>query len=488
MEIVADAEARLIGSIIVKQEGARVRAERALALIRPRHLIDEDARTVFEAIQYIIVNDPKVEPSADVVIAELVRRGVCAKVRIRVTEFFESVAGPANLEHFLNAVLSTYEERTARKKQLLGAQKLSLIAKQVSAGFALDLDELHQAQRLVRAQPGVRIQPISDFVMQEVERFKDGVPTLPSSWQRLDRFLGGGFVIPSLVVLGAQPKIGKSTFAQIIAERHVRAGGVALYIDTELGRGEFIRRLLYRASGLSYGTRIQNLGYQESQAFRDAVVDFTEEGIGKRWVREDDLAIARLTPQNIGDRIGEVLRYADELKAKKEAFADALLVVVDSLQKLPMANLDHRRSAIDAWIRALEAACARHQRLVILAISEVARDGDGYRSGMSAFKESSGVEFGAHLAMVMKTQRAAGHEDAQRPIATLEVVANRYGRRGEVACYQTAPACSMKELQLQQTAVRSPGPSNADGPNRKNNNSNHTILHFRGPHIEPSDD
>jgi len=71
-----------------------------------------------------------------------------------------------------------------------------------------------------------------------------------TGWRRLDAALGGGFAIPSLNLLGAAPKTGKSTWAQIVAERHVEGGGFVYYLDLEIGRRRFLRRLLCRRSRL----------------------------------------------------------------------------------------------------------------------------------------------------------------------------------------------------------------------------------------------
>src|SRR5687767_10042024 len=59
-----------------------------------------------------------------------------------------------------------------------------------------------------------------------LRRLEHGIPRVPSGWAMLDRALRdgpedrGGFVKPSVNVLGAKPKLGKSTWAQIVAENH----------------------------------------------------------------------------------------------------------------------------------------------------------------------------------------------------------------------------------------------------------------------------
>src|SRR5512133_3677120 len=78
---------------------------------------------------------------------------------------------------------------------------------------------------------------------------------IATGWSRLDAAIGGGFLIPSLNVLGAAPKAGKSTWAQIIAFRHAESEGVAYVLDLENGRRRYFRRLVCRLAERKFGER-----------------------------------------------------------------------------------------------------------------------------------------------------------------------------------------------------------------------------------------
>jgi DNA repair protein RadA/Sms len=65
----------------------------------------------------------------------------------------------------------------------------------------------------------------------EVERFS--VSRLPTTIGELDRVLGGGFVPGSVVVLGGDPGIGKSTLLLQAAGAMARAGQRVLYVSSE---------------------------------------------------------------------------------------------------------------------------------------------------------------------------------------------------------------------------------------------------------------
>ncbi len=87
---------------------------------------------------------------------------------------------------------------------------------------------------------------IAGALAKEETALETGTKHVVKGWSRLDLALGGGFGVPSLNILGAAPKSGKSTWAQIIAERHAEAGGFVYYLDLENGRRRFMRRMLCR--------------------------------------------------------------------------------------------------------------------------------------------------------------------------------------------------------------------------------------------------
>ena len=71
-----------------------------------------------------------------------------------------------------------------------------------------------------------RVEPIAGVSSAEAER-------LPSGIGEVDRVLGGGFVPGSIVLLGGDPGIGKSTLLLQLAARLARAGASVLYVTGE---------------------------------------------------------------------------------------------------------------------------------------------------------------------------------------------------------------------------------------------------------------
>ncbi|MFN3534067.1 MAG: ATPase domain-containing protein, partial [Desulfatiglandales bacterium] len=87
--------------------------------------------------------------------------------------------------------------------------------------------------------PSTKIQTISEIGYEEEER-------LTTSIQELDRVLGGGLVKGSLILLGGDPGIGKSTLALQILHSLSQRGFSTLYISGE----ESLAQLKIRAERL----------------------------------------------------------------------------------------------------------------------------------------------------------------------------------------------------------------------------------------------
>ncbi len=281
-------------------------------------------------------------------------------------------------------------------------------------------------------------------VCEEEQELEEGVPRVATGWPRLDASLGGGLAIPSLNVIGAGPKSSKSTWAQIVATRHVEAGGVVYYLDLENGRKRFLRRLLCRRA---------QLGPKEvAAALRDERAGvFTSRQAAERWRAAKTWVRDTIGPRMFAE-FSPPRDYAQRLAAVRAIARDRpVLAVVDSLQKLPMDFAD-RRASTDKWIRHFEGLRYQHDT-VFLVISEIKRDlRGGYTPSESAFKESGGIEYAADLAMTLTRGRADEDDEAG---STLRVELARdtdEDPRGDVATY--APVFPHYDLEEREPVER----------------------------------
>ncbi len=150
--------------------------------------------------------------------------------------------------------------------------------------------------------------------------------------------------------------------------------------------------------------------------------------VQERWIQE------KLAPSFVVE-FTPPKDFAARVAAARERAGDRqLLLVLDSLQKLPM-DLEDRRAGVDAWIRLLERLRHEHEAAVLL-ISEIKRDQKGqYTAHEAAFKDSSGIEYAADLAMTL-TRPTAGESAEARSTLRVELARDcDDDPRGEVAGY-----------------------------------------------------
>ena len=90
------------------------------------------------------------------------------------------------------------------------------------------LEEVRVRHRPARQRSAVASAPVplSDLDLSQRPRFA-------LQWQELNRVLGGGVVAGSLVLIGGEPGVGKSTLLMHLAQQVSREAGTVLYVSAE---------------------------------------------------------------------------------------------------------------------------------------------------------------------------------------------------------------------------------------------------------------
>ena len=274
---------------------------------------------------------------------------------------------------------------------------------------------------------------VGNILPQIFARQDDPLKKTLTGWKRLDKFLNGGFEVPSFAILGAEPKAGKSRWAQLVAEHHVENGGVAYYLDEENGRQRVWGHSLASKAELGTGKLTALLSKEEHER-RQKARDWAMKMKGRFYY--DDTRTIR-TPEEFRGRIAQV---------RERAGSAPLFVVCDSLQKLPV-DLANRRAGIDKWLREIE-AIRDENKCVILALSELTRPDSklgeiGYGTARGVrFKESGDAEYTADISLLMTKIRPGGKPNWDDPTAkwtgpdyNMVIDYNRDGAAGNVASY-----------------------------------------------------
>lgn len=285
---------------------------------------------------------------------------------------------------------------------------------------------------------------------------EQGMRRIPTGLPVLDEHLSAGegmpqgIVVPSTLLLGAQPGSAKSLLAQSIARHHVlKNGGFVYFQDFELGQKWFMQRLLYSMAKVGEADIFRGLSPRQQELWQASIDAWGP--VSDRCFYSSDSTTVTL----FRDQVQRVARMAE--KAGQVA-----LVVLDSIQKVRI-DLDNRRAGIDMWIRTINELRKDHANLVFIVVSELSRDtaARGYTLTLSAFKESGGLEYtaddicglvevkGKELEELAMPGTAPGTK--LNPPYRLEFLGKRTVAKGPVAYYSTVwPYFGIKEWSVNQ--------------------------------------
>ncbi|MGI6657292.1 MAG: DnaB-like helicase C-terminal domain-containing protein [Desulfobulbus sp.] len=240
---------------------------------------------------------------------------------------------------------------------------------------------------------------------------------------RLDQALGG---LHGINILGGAPKAGKSAFCVQIASTMAQAGTPVLYYDFENGRHKLYLRILSR---LARRTTAQ-LGEQQAAGSTDQP---TQEALQTLRRTLDRLRVVNdraISPETMR-------RHIDFLC--HETLCDAVLVVIDSLHKLPFKDISQKRSGIDGWLRQLE-AIRDETGAAFLVISELERGEDRHFDSaphLGSFKGSGDIGYSADNALILLPRWDPMADQAPETRRNeLWLVASREHSPGKVATYR----------------------------------------------------
>ncbi|MEJ2041473.1 MAG: DnaB-like helicase C-terminal domain-containing protein, partial [Desulfosarcinaceae bacterium] len=228
-----------------------------------------------------------------------------------------------------------------------------------------DYDTQKTIARMIRSSksfsPFASVQKEKQQLEALLERDKDKqILGLATGFEKLDRSLEG---LRGINILGGPPKAGKSCFFMQVSTEVARRKRPVIYYDFENGRQKIYLRTLVRLSEIPEKKIRQGRLDEKSAAH-------LEQALGQ-W--EDMLSYFRVvTDRALSPEI--MRRHIDFIQ--HETRMEDLLIVIDSLHKLPFKDLSERRTGIDSWLRQLE-SIRDEQGACFLVISELSRGKGG---------------------------------------------------------------------------------------------------------------
>jgi len=240
-------------------------------------------------------------------------------------------------------------------------------------------------------------QPRSSFKLSQIADQTQA--RMPSGYGELDRVLGGGIVAGSLVLIGGEPGIGKSTLLLQVANRLSQHSQV-LYVSAE-------------ESGQQVKLRSQRLIEEYETDTETSEPQETGNGQSRKTADEPDLYLLPETDLEV------ILRELESLKPS--------LAIVDSIQTIYFASLTSAPGSV-AQVRECTSALmqvAKRENITLFIVGHVTKDGT--LAGPRVLEHLvdtvlyfEGDRFASHrLLRSMKNRFGATHE-----IGVFEMVAN----------------------------------------------------------------
>ncbi|GEM48725.1 replicative DNA helicase [Deinococcus cellulosilyticus] len=249
----------------------------------------------------------------------------------------------------------------------------------------------------------------------------------------VDEMLGGGLYPESLIVLGAPPRVGKSTFALNVADRIAESYKDeydALYFAMEMSADEITsRRVAARA----------RVDFQRLRAYKQDPKNnpLTEQD----WTRiSKALETIRQVPLTIYDRPGMSYNYiASKARAHMRKRGKKLsLVVVDYLQIMDFSAFSKAGSNESSEIGKTANAfkrLARELQCPIMVVSSLSRDVEkrpNHRPMLSDLRASGDIEYAAKEIFFLYRDEIYNPDTDQQGIAEFIIGKQRNGPVGVV--------------------------------------------------------
>lgn len=267
-------------------------------------------------------------------------------------------------------------------------------------------------------------QPIESFAadfLQELDDLADGKIQLgrETGIPGLDEILAGGWYDGQLVVIAARPSVGKSSFAQQMAENQARKGWASAFIGLEMPQKELVRRT------------VANLGRAPLRGLKTGKLSHED------WDRVAD-AVAHLRDLPLyldfcpGATLVEIVTKARKLVRKH----GLKFLVVDYLQLMQGTNeRQDRRVQLQEITRSLK-QLAGQLGITVVLLSQLNRDVEkrsNPRPTLADLKECGAIEEDADVVLALWDHRKGGIDEPS--IKGLAAIKGRDTGQSEMALH-----------------------------------------------------
>ena len=392
-------------------------------MLRREHLYLPQHKAIYDAILNIDTMGGVIDPL--VILEELKKQGVYDDIggKTYLMKIAEAVPSTRNVESYIKIIIDKFYSRT-----------LMLTAREIldeatdgaeSPDTLLDMAE-QKIYDIRRGKSTSGPAKVSDVIMSDVvvrlrklasadEKEKEQYMGIPTGFSYLDKVLSGGFHRSDLILIGARPGMGKTSFALNVARNMAVKGRKTVFFSLEMSNEQLAQRII------STEARIV------SNKFRTGEISDAEwEKIGMAL---DHLVDAELYFDDTANIT------VPEMKARIRRMKDVECVVIDYLQLMSDPRFkDNRVQEISKITRDLK-LMAKDLNIPVITCSQLSRNTaktSDHRPQLTDLRESGSIEQDADIVLMLHRESYYQNdkdEENESDINKAEVIVakNRHG-------------------------------------------------------------
>ena len=418
------AEKSLLGALIINND---VLPE-ILTIVKPRDFYDERHQIIFDAILNLYDNHKPVDLLT--LSSELKSKKQLDK--IGKASYLAELSNFVPAASHAKAYAELIEKASTRRRLINAGTKIAERAFQDDANpdeliGSAEQELFEVSDKIVKSDYVSIDQLLADAFdrIDDLHKNKGSLRGLKTGFRDLDKKTAG-FQKGDLIIVGARPAMGKTTFAQNLTYNiaSINKKGV-LFFSLEMGANEIIDRMISDVSGVdNWKMRTGNLSDEEFQKIGDAMDEM------------DDL------PIYIDDSSSMTIVELRNKARRAMHDHDIGIVIIDYLQLLQGSDRykGNRVQEVSEISRGLK-ILARELKIPVIALAQLSRNVTGRddpRPVLSDLRESGSIEQDADLVMFLHRpdyyrQNDDNYEETH--ITELLISKHRHGPVGKIELY-----------------------------------------------------
>lgn len=418
-----EAEQAVLGAILKDPDCFHIVAD----MLRIEHIYIPQHIAIYSAILNIDLMGKRIDPL--VVLEQLKKDGTYDEIggKAYLMQLADAVPSTKNVESYIRIIVEKYYLRTLVTTAREILEKTSDGTK--SPDELLDMAE-QQIYDIRRGKNVSGPSKVSNVVVSEVferakklgsadPKEKEKYIGMPTGFSYLDKVLGGGLHRSDLIIIGARPAMGKTSFALNLARNVSMSGRKVLFFSLEMSKEQLAQRIIStEARVLSNRLRTGELNSS----------DWERLGLALNNLAECDLYFDDTSSINV-----------PEMKARALRLKDVDCIIIDYLQLMSGTRRSENRVQEVAEITRSLKMMAKDLDIPVVTCSQlsrgVAKNSGDHRPQMTDLRESGSIEQDADIVIMLhredyyKKDNDEGDDTVSETanIAELIVGKNRHG-------------------------------------------------------------